>query len=80
MKRTTAVMTMLGCAWVLAANGCKKGGGADEELPVDNTPVVHSAISPKPPKGCGSGFFGVHYGKAYETLRDAEEYKPGRDY
>ena len=50
-------------------------------LPVDDTPVQHSAISPRPPKGCGGGFFSVHYGDAYKTLREAEDYKPGlRDY
>lgn len=44
---------------------------------MDNTPVQHSDISPKPPKGCGGGFYSVHYGDAYKTLREAEEYKPG---
>jgi hypothetical protein len=74
-------MAVLACAWVVAASGCKKKLEVEEEIPVDNTPVEHSAISPKPPKGCGGGFYSVHYGDAYKTLREAEEYKPGlRDY
>lgn len=75
VKTTTAVLT---CAWVLAASGCKRGD--DESIPVDNDPVVHSAISAKPAKGCG-GMLGYHYSDAYKTLREAEEYKAGlRDY
>ena len=69
-------------AFVVAAlvvvSGCKKGG--DEAIPVDNDPIVHAAIEAKTPKGCGA-FFSYHYGEAYKTLREAEEYKAGlRDY
>lgn len=78
MKRTTASMAALVSACVLATSGCSKNSVETEEaIPVDNTPVQHSDISPRPPKGCGSGFYSVHYGDAYKTLREAEEYKPG---
>ena len=70
-------MAVLVGASLLAASGCKKGVDTEEEIPVDNTPVEHSSISARPPKGCGSGFYSVHYGDAYKTLREAEEYKPG---
>ncbi len=74
MQRTTAV---LACAVVWLSSGCKKNGAdTGEDVPVDDTPVQHSEISAKPPKGCGSAFFSVHYGDAYKTLREAEEYKP----
>lgn len=77
MKRTTALLVVT----CVSLAGCKKGDDVEEPIAVDNTPVQHSAISPHPPKGCGSGFFSVHYGDAYKTLREAEEYKPGlRDY
>lgn len=49
-----------------------------EEASPDNSPVVHSPISPHPPGGCGSGFWSVHYDNAYKTLREAEDYKPGQ--
>jgi len=65
------------CVGVLALSGCKKGVDTEEPIPVDDTPVQHSEISHKPPKGCGSPFWGVHYESAYKTLREAEEYKPG---
>jgi hypothetical protein len=69
------------CAGLLAATGCSKHDDGDGPIPVDDTPVVHSDISSKPPKGCGSPFWSVHYGDAYKTLREAEEYKAGgRDY
>jgi len=78
MKRTK--LAVLVCVCVLAASGCKKGVDTEEEIPVDNTPVQHSSISPRPPKGCGV-VLGIHYEDAYKTLRDAEEFKPGlRDY
>src|SRR5690242_6592905 len=71
-------MAVLLCA-VLAVGGCKKDT-QDDPVPVDNSPVEHSSISARPDKGCGV-FFEVHYGDAYKTLREAEEYKPGlRDY
>ena len=73
-------MAVLVCACVLSVSGCKKGVDTEEELPVDNTPVQHSSISPRTPKGCGVAL-SVHYESAYKTLRDAEEFKPGlRDY
>lgn len=76
MKKTTALISLMVCITL----GCKKGKDVDP-LPADDTPVVHSAISPSPPKGCGSGFFSSHYRDAYKTLREAEDYKPGvRDY
>lgn len=62
---------------VVCLVGCKKNAAdAQETIPVDDSPVVHSDISPKPPKGCGSPFYSVHYGDAYKTLREAEDYKP----
>jgi hypothetical protein len=57
--------------------GCKRDSQSDP-LPTDDSPVVHSDISPKPEKGCGGAFWGVHYGDAYKTLREAEEYRPGK--
>lgn len=75
MKRIT-VMAVSVCA--LVVSGCKKNGVETEDpIPVDNTPVKHSDISAKPPKGCGSPFFSIHYEDAYKTLREAEDYKPG---
>lgn len=72
-------MAMLTC--VLVATGCKKGIDVEDPVPVDNTPVQHSEISPRAPKGCGGGFFSSHYGDAYKTLREAEDFKLGaRDY
>jgi hypothetical protein len=72
---------VLGCAGVLAVSGCKKTDTEDPPIEKDDTPVEHSDISPKPDKGCGGAFWSVHYGDAYKTLREAEEYKPGlRDY
>jgi hypothetical protein len=59
--------------FVLAA--CKKNGADDPVVP-DNTPVVKSTLSPKPEKGCGGGFYSVHYGDAMKTLHQAEEFKP----
>jgi hypothetical protein len=75
-------MTVWACACALAAAGCKKNAAdSDAPIPADNTPVQHSDISPKPPKACGGAAFSIHYGDAYKTLREAEEYKPGlRDY
>jgi hypothetical protein len=75
----TVWMAALAC--VLAVQGCKKGGdsggggGEDEPVEVDNTPVVHSEISKKPPQGCGGPFWSTHYERAYKTLREAEEFK-----
>jgi hypothetical protein len=78
MKRT---MVVLGYVCVLSVSACKKADDGDEPIPVDTTPVQHSAISPKPPKGCGGVVLSIHYDDAYKTLREAEEYKPGlRDY
>ncbi len=66
-------------AATLTFTGCRHDDQEDP-IPVDNTPVQHSDISPKVPKGCGT-FFSYHYGDAYKTLREAEEYKAGaRDY
>ncbi len=68
------------CVGVLAVNGCRKGSDV-EALPPDDSPVVHSALTATPPKGCGGGFFSSHYRDAFKTLREAEEYKSGtRDY
>lgn len=79
MKKNTEYMAVLACACFLAVSGCKSGDV--EALPPDDSPVVHSSISPKPAKGCGSPFYSVHYSSAYKTLREAEEYKAGaRDY
>ena len=50
----------------------------EEPVVVDNTPVEHSNVSPKPPEGCGNPFFSVHYGDAYKTLREAEDYRAGK--
>lgn len=69
----------MACVLTFTAAGCSRDDG-DGPIPPDNTPVVHSAISPKVEKGCGV-FFSYHYGEAYKTLREAEEYKAGaRDY
>ncbi len=77
MKRTTALTTVLACAGLFAVSSCHKGDDADEAIAVDNTPVQHSAISPHPAKGCGGAVMSIHYGDAYKTLREAEEFKPG---
>jgi hypothetical protein len=71
-------------AWCVCAvlSACsKKADDGDEPIPVDNTPVQHSAIPARPPKGCGGTVLSINYEDAYKTLREAEEYKPGlRDY
>lgn len=75
--RTNVTAVVVG-AWVLAVSGCKGSSQADPE-PVDDTPVTHSEISPKAPKGCGN--YSWHYGDAYKTLRETEDFRPGkRDY
>lgn len=57
---------------------CKGGStSVDAPITVDDSPVIHSEISPKPPKGCGGGFYSVHYHDAYKTLREVEDYKAG---
>lgn len=66
---------------LLTLGSCKKNAADEDPLPVDDSPVVHADVPPRPPKGCGSPFYSVHYGDAYKTLREAEEFKPGaRDY
>lgn len=73
---TTRIPAFLFVALSLAA--CKGSSvTADEPIPADDSPVVHSEISSKPPKGCGSPFYGSHYRDAYKTLREAEEFKLG---
>ena len=63
---------------MLGASGCKKGHQEDK-LPVDDSPVQHSALSPKAEKGCGN--YSWHYDGAYKTLREVEDFRPGkRDY
>jgi hypothetical protein len=78
MKRTVIAAVSVCAVFV---GGCKKGVDVEDPIPVDDTPVQHSDIAPRPPKGCGGAVMGIHYGDAYKTLREAEEYKPGlRDY
>lgn len=74
--RTTVATAVLAGALVLATSGCKKGHQAEPQ-PVDDTPVKHSDISPKPPKGC-SGWYSYHYGDAYKTLQEVEAFRPGK--
>ena len=70
MKRVHCTRLLLGaCFAALAANSGAAERGASS--------AVHSAISAQPPADCGSGFWSVHYGDAYKTLREAEEYAPG---
>jgi hypothetical protein len=47
-----------------------------QEAPPDNSTVVHSQISPHAPAGCGVAYQ-VHYDRAYKTLREAEDFRPG---
>jgi hypothetical protein len=62
------------------ASACKKDS-QNTPLPVDTSPVVHREFSQRPPKGCGSPFWGVHYGDALKTLREVEDFRPGaRDF
>ncbi len=89
MTRSQSFIAVIACACVFVAGACKKHGSDTKgnthgdthgdtqgDTPeVDNTPVEHSDISSKPPKGCGGGFYSVHYGDAYKTLREAEDYK-----
>jgi hypothetical protein len=63
-----------------ALSGCSKDS-QQAPLPVDTSPVVHREFSQRPPKGCGSPFWGIHYGDALKTLREVEDYRPGtRDF
>lgn len=71
-------LSLILVSFVVLAVSCKKGHQADP-LPADDSPVVHSDISPKVEKGCGN--YSWHYGDAYKTLREVEDYRPGkRDY
>jgi hypothetical protein len=70
MKQCLAVLCCL------STIGCKKGVDVEAPPPVDDTPVQHSDLPARPPKGCTSHFFSVHYENAHQTLREAEEYKP----
>ncbi len=91
MTRSQSFIAVIACACVFVAGACKKhggggggsGGGSDTQgdpPEVDNAPVEHSAISSHSPSGCGV-VYSIHYGDAYKTLRDAEDYKPtARDY
>jgi hypothetical protein len=62
--------------------GGSRSGDTQADPPVaDNTPPEHADLPSRPPKGCGSAFYSVHYGDALKTLRDAEKYKATeRDY
>jgi hypothetical protein len=76
VKRTTFAMMLMVAASVTPGCKCRN---SEEAIPVDDSPVVRSTIAEKAPKGCGS--YSYHYGKALQTLREAEEYKAGlRDY
>ena len=58
--------------------GGSPGGGGDTQgdPPVaDDTPAEHADLPARPPAGCGSPFYSVHYGDALKTLREAERYK-----
>lgn len=70
MKQCLAVLCCL------STIGCKKGVDVEAPPPVDDTPVQHSEIAARAPKGCTSPAFSFHYDSAYQTLREAEEYKP----
>ena len=73
MKRLNFKCVLLGASLaVLVTNTINA-----QEIPPDNSPVVHSAIAAHPPRDCGVGFWSVHYDDAYKTLREAEDYKPG---
>lgn len=63
---------------VWTVSGCKGSKQGDPD-PVDDSPVVHSPLSNKAPKGCGS--YSWHYGEAWQTLQETEDFRPGkRDY
>lgn len=80
ISKVRASVVLLLVSSVLVSS-CKKGVDKEDPIEVDDSPVVKSEISSHPPKGCGGGFYGVHYGDAYKTLREAEDYKAGkRDY
>jgi hypothetical protein len=80
VKRTTVVTAVLCLGLAVSGCSCKNKDDVDANEPPDTTPVVHSTISPKVPKGCGA-FFSYHYGDAYKTLREVEDYRRGsRDY
>ena len=86
MNRRSIFVTVL--AWALVA-GChghgsdgqhgsdtRHGNDTQGDAPLaDNTPPEHADLPSRPPKGCGSPFYSVHYGDALKTLRDAESYK-----
>ena len=76
MKRSPSFVAVIACACVSIAVGCKGHGGDTQGDPpeVDNTPAQHSSISSKSPAGCGV-VYSIHYGDAYKTLREAEDYK-----
>ena len=88
MKRRSFSVVMA-CVLVAACHkgGDSKGGNAkgasssssgdtqgDPPL-ADDTPPEHAELPSRPPKGCGSPFYSVHYGDAMKTLREAENYK-----
>ncbi|HEY1584689.1 MAG TPA: hypothetical protein VGH63_03320 [Polyangia bacterium] len=85
MKRGPVLVTVLASAFVVACHGHggdkqhgRSGGGSDTQgdPPIaDDTPSEHADLPSKPPHGCGSPFYAVHYGDALKTLRDAESYK-----
>ena len=63
--------------WKRALVGTLLAGFATITIAAEDLAPVHSPISAQPPKGCGSGFWSVHYDNAYKTLREAEDYKSG---
>ena len=63
--------------WKRVLLGALLAGFVTNTIAGEDAAAVHSPISAQPPKGCGSGFWSVHYDNAYKTLREAEDYKPG---
>ncbi len=85
MKPRAVPVVLWACALVAGCHGHgggkhgkSSGGGSDTQgdPPIaDDTPPEHADIPSKPPHGCGSPFYAVHYGDALKTLREAESYK-----
>jgi hypothetical protein len=84
MSRRSVLVTVLASALVAGCHGHGSGSGGTQhgssdtqaDPPVaDNTPPEHADLPSRPPKGCGSPYYSVHYGDALKTLRDAENYK-----
>jgi hypothetical protein len=86
MNRGPVFVSLMACALVAGCHGKGSSGGGgthhggsgdtQADPPVaDNTPPEHADLPSRAPKGCGGGFYSIHYGDAMKTLREAENFK-----